>query len=651
MKTPMILDIETYPNYNLFAFRKAGELHTFESWDTFSDKDIKKMKKLLAKNLIVTFNGSKYDMPLVNYALIKKATVKQMYEASKAIIEQKVGIFQLYGKMALHRADLLEVDHVDIIEPSPAVMISLKAYGARLGTKVLWDLPFDPHEPLTKKQAKEIKDYCENDLIVTQELFDAILPRIQLRVDMSEEYGIDLRSKSDAQIAEAVMVSELKKIGIKAERPSLSGDYRCTYKAPKYIKFKSPQLKELFKKIKGMSFGLQANGSVQIPPSLTAEILTIGKTDYKIGIGGLHSQEKSLTIEKKMQNADFASYYPFIMIKNGYYPKHLGKDFIQIYAHIVTTRLHAKHQMKVIKSLIKQGKGKLEELQADLAEQDNIQGSLKITINGLFGKLGSKWSKVYSPDLMLQVTITGQLTLLMLIEQFEAKGIHVASSNTDGLEYYGKKRHKAEKIIRKLEAQTGYEMEIGDYQGLYARDVNNYIAKYDGYVKAKGVYAESSLSKNSQTNIVFDAVREFINSGKAIKETIDECTDIKQFLSSRNVKGGGMFGNVIPEMYPEGWEAQLARPRGLTKKIQDEREKMEAHWVKDNGTYLGKVVRWYYSTKGSSIHYKSNGNRVPKSEGAMPMMTLTKKIPKDLDYEWYYAEANDVLLDLGVGLS
>ena len=663
MKEPMILDIEVYPNYNLFAFRKADKLITFDTRTSYSKKDIKQIKKLISRNLIVTYNGNKYDMIIVQYAILKGATVDQMYKASKAIIEDKMGMFQVYGKMGLHRKDLIECDHIDLIESSPAVKISLKAYGARLGTKTLWDLPFDPHIPLTKKQGKTLKKYCENDLVMTNELFDAILGRLQLRVEMSEEYGIDLRSKSDAQIAEAVMVSELAKLDIKAERPSLPENYRCKYKAPDYIKFKSPQLKKLLKKVQKIKFGLQANGAVSLPASLTQEIITIGSTDYKIGIGGLHSQEKSLTIQGKkpkkgkkpelvMENADFVSYYPKILIENEYFPKHLGKAFLKIYETLVTTRLKAKSRMAEIKAEMKVSKKNHEALSAELKVQDIIQGGLKISINGLFGKLGSKWSKVYSPDLMLQITITGQLTLLMLVEQFEAKGIHVASCNTDGLEYTGKNRHKAKKIVAKLEKATGYEMEIGDYVSLHARDVNNYVAKYDGYVKAKGVYAdpllpENFLKKNSQTIIVFEAVREYINSGKSMKQTIDECKDIKKFVTARNVRGGGMYGEDIPEMYPEGWEEQVARPRGLTKKIMKERQKLEALWVKDNGTYLGKVVRWYYSTNGSSIHYKSNGNLVPKSEGAMPMMTLTKKIPKDLDYEWYYNEAEQMLLDLG----
>jgi len=675
LKNPMILDIETYPNYNLFAFKQGKKVWTFESWDKFSKRDIKAIKKLLLNNLIVTFNGNKYDLPMINYAVQKGATVGQMCKASKSLIEDRVHPYAFMKSVKIR--NLLDIKHIDLFEPSPAVMISLKLYGSRLHSKVLWDLPYDPHTNLTKKQAKIIKDYCENDLNVTRDLYDNILDRLEIRKSMSKEYGIDLMSKSDAQIAEAVISSEFLKIDVKAERPRLPDGYTCSYKPPKYIKFKTPLLKKLLKDIKSIKFNLGGGGNVMLPAKLTQQTITIGTTTYKIGIGGLHSQESSLTCTDKMYNVDYASYYPFIIIMNKYFPEHLGKKFLIIYERIVRTRLKAKGDAK---------KGIEKEL------NELIANMLKITINGLFGKFGNKWSKVYSPDLMLQVTLTGQLTLLMLIEQFEAKGIKVLSANTDGLEYTGKHAHKAKKIVAKLDKATGYTMEFGEYNGLFARDVNNYVAKYDGYVKTKGVYADrlktpaKGLDKNVQTPIVFEAVREFILNGTSMKKTINKCKDVREFLSAKTVRGGGMYGgdnnfenihiydfdigytsdktsktllkekqkNYLlkiykknPSHFPPDWEEKVNSKRGVTKKIMKERDRMEAHWVKDNGTYLGKVVRWYYSENGSSIHYRSNGNKVGKSDGAMPMMTLKKKIPKDLDYNWYYDEAEQALKDLG----
>ena len=55
------------------------------------------------------------------------------------------------------------------------------------------------------------------------------------------------------------------------------------------------------------------------------------------------------------------------------------------------------------------------EAKAQLAMYQAEDSSKKIQINGSFGKLGSKYSLLYAPDLLLQTTITGQLALLMLI--------------------------------------------------------------------------------------------------------------------------------------------------------------------------------------------------------------------------------------------
>ena len=58
---------------------------------------------------------------------------------------------------------------------------------------------------------------------------------------------------------------------------------------------------------------------------------------------------------------------------------------------------------------------------------------MEVVVNGTFGKLGNMFSIIYSPDLLFQVTLTGQLTLLLLIERLELAGVRVVSANTDGI--------------------------------------------------------------------------------------------------------------------------------------------------------------------------------------------------------------------------
>ena len=99
------------------------------------------------------------------------------------------------------------------------------------------------------------------------------------------------------------------------------------------------------------------------------------------------------------------------MIVNGKLsPLHIGDRFINEYRRIYDERLKAK------------------------SPDDKVtEDTLKISLNGTFGKLASRHSILYAPDLMLAVTMTGQFTLLMLIELLEQEGATILSANTDGI--------------------------------------------------------------------------------------------------------------------------------------------------------------------------------------------------------------------------
>jgi hypothetical protein len=61
-------------------------------------------------------------------------------------------------------------------------------------------------------------------------------------------------------------------------------------------------------------------------------------------------------------------------------------------------------------------------------------------------------------------------------------------------------------------------------------------------------------------------------------------------------------------------------------------------------------VRWIYSHDNDTIHYKANGNKVPKSDGAHPLMELPEgnALPEHIDMDAYLALAVKHLEELGV---
>jgi len=435
-------------------------------------------------------------------------------------------------------------------------------------------------------------------LELTTNIIGRILEKaIDLRSAMSKEYETDVRSKSDAQIAEAVIKHELRKHGIEAKRPKIKAGTEYTYIPPSNLVFNTDIMNEVFQLYKDHKFIVQSNGHISLPDALKNKKIQIGKTIYKIGVGGLHSIEKSTRHESSdkiiLRDYDVASYYPSIILNNRLFPKHLGSNFLKTYKQIVDRRLKAKHN-------------------GDKSTAD----SLKITINGSFGKFASKWSCLYSPNLMMQVTVTGQLSLLMLIERLELEGIDVVSANTDGIviKTHIDNEFDLDDIIDQWQADTEYVLESTDYKSLNSRDINNYIAiKTDGKAKGKGEFAGGGLFKNPDRPICTTAVNDFLSKDITIEETVNGCTDITKFLVVRTVNGGAL----------------------------------------KDGELIGKAIRWYYGKyELDAIYYNKlnkagNHNKVAKSDNGVPIMELPKELPDDIDHQWYIDQSYKMLKSLG----
>jgi len=593
-----VFDVESYPNYFLIAFRNviSDKCILFES---SPDKEISValLQWLLYRICIVGFNSHTYDILLVSLVTFGYTDPKFLKDASDAIIYNNLlpRDFQKQYGIKVSSA----INHIDLFEVAP-LHASLKLYGARLHCPHLQDLPYPDQTYLTQEQAGNVATYCINDLELTKLLLIELKPHIDLREDLGRQYGRDMRSLSDAQVAEAIISSELHKTtGYYPRRPSGPTLRVCRYNVPAYMYFQTPALQAVLEAVRNAEFPVMDNGTVTIPKSISALTLRIGRNHYKMGIGGLHSQEKEIAYvadaDTDLIDRDVAGYYPAIILNQGLFPSHLGPAFLVVYKSIVDRRLAAKK-----------------------AGDKKISEGLKIAVNGIFGKLGNQYSIVYAPDLMLQVTLSGQLSLLMLIEMIDATfDIPIVSGNTDGIVIKCPKNRYVElnMIIEAWEKFTGFTTEETRYKAIYSRDVNNYIAvKEDGTCKVKGVYSEkgsaqnSILSKNPETLILSDAVQLFLTRQTPIQKTIKECTDIRRFVAVRAVKGG----------------------------------------AEKDGNYLGKSIRWYYAKKiVGTIDYKLTGNKVPKTDGAKPLMTLPDKIPADLNYDYYIEEAVKMLFDIG----
>jgi hypothetical protein len=113
------------------------------------------------------------------------------------------------------------IDHIDLIEPQPNPFVSLKTLNGRLHGERMQDLPIDPDAVPTDEQMDILIDYCLNsDLPGTENLWNSLAEPIAMRVAIGKEYGTDFRSKSDAQMGEAMIKRRVEQATASASRRS-----------------------------------------------------------------------------------------------------------------------------------------------------------------------------------------------------------------------------------------------------------------------------------------------------------------------------------------------------------------------------------------------------------------------------------------------
>lgn len=616
-------DTECFPNYWNIEFRcvETGRTRLFEQCDDLGiELDRNGIAKLCKNWRLVTFNGLYYDMPMIALAMsgVSNAELKQ---ANDEIILANLQYWEFYDRYGVKLPEWM--DHIDLMPVAPAAAqeLSLKGYAGRMHAPTMMDLPFSPDHVITREDLPVLRKYLGNDTSNTAMLWDELREQCKLRAVLSEKHGIDVRSKSDAQVAEAVIKKSVERItGRKLYKPDITPGL-FQYAAPRYIAYETAELQAMLSTILRARFRIRPDGKVDCPELQGLDVL-IGGKPYRMGLGGLHSKEESVSHysddDFTLRDRDVTGYYPNLIIASGRYPKNMGMHFQTVFRDIVDTRTKEKVRSKALK---KAGRKAEADAAADNAE------SMKIMTNGTFGKTGSQFSPLYSPDLMIYTTLTGQLSILMLIEQCTLRGWEVVSANTDGFvtKVPNADTDRFNALVMEWEWDSGLQTEETVYRSLHSRDVNSYFAlteddtEKDGIkVKRKGEYAESGrgvkasygLKKNPNMDVCNDAVMEFLKHGTPVESTIRNCQDIRKFVVVQRAAGG----------------------------------------ASKDGEYVGKWLRYYYGDDTPGPLIRSDGGRVGSSEGACPCMTLPDELPDNIDYARYEREAYAILRDIGVAV-
>lgn len=476
------------------------------------------------------YNNLHYDNPIINYIIEYEDKLMQynipticssIFNLSKTITTSSEDNIDAWK----HWKYQIWFDTFDILTMlySNKLRVGLKEIQVTMQYPNVQEFVCDWTKPLPLEDFDSMIDYNINDIESTSELLNRCKKDVDLRIAIEDEYGVRVLSKDGVNIGMKILTQKyLEKTGltwwdIKDLRSPMSVIPLKDVILP-FIKYDSPILQRVLEDMKNQIVSPGRKGY--------ENKFVFNNLRYSVGVGGIHSVNSPEIIiprdDEMLIDIDVASLYPSMLIEYEFYPKHLGKEFLEVYKQIKDERIEAKHNGDKVKN-----------------------ETLKLALNGLSGNLQNEHNFCYSPFAVMQIRINGQLLLLMLAEKLTQIGCRIVQANTDGLFVLLKKDaySKVNSICREWEQLTKLTLEEDRFKAMYQYAINDYFAiTEDNKVKEKGMFITAvKLGKGLTPKIIPKAIISFFKDGISVEDTIKNCTDIRDFLMSEKLVNNGML--------------------------------------------------------------------------------------------------------------
>lgn len=478
------------------------------------------------------YNNKHYDDVIINYlidfyykmdSLSYLKICNSLFNLSSTIVTSEEGDTSKFKRWKyakyFYSMDLLTMLF------SSKLRVGLKEMQVTMHYKNVEEYSGDFNQFLPDSEINNMIEYNINDVESTTELLNRLKDDVQLRLFIEKEYGIDALSMDSVKFGETLL---LKKY---CEETRLSEQYVKTLRSPMdyiplkdvilpFISYKNPKLQDVLKDMKSQVVYSKERKGYE-------KKFVLSNVRYSIGVGGIHSLHTPRIFvpndNEFIGHSDVASMYPSFIIKYKWIPRHLGKEFWQVYSQIYKERIEAKHSGQKLKNL-----------------------ALKLTLNSVTGKMQQETSWMYDPFSVFKIRINGQLILLMLVDRLLELNCKIVQVNTDGVMYIAQKtqREAVQEAVSEVEQLTQLTFESDDYEAFYQYAINDYFGVEKGYsqshdpklIEKKGMFiTDPRLGKGLAPAIIPKAVINYFLTKQPTSEYIKNSKNIEDFLMYQRV--------------------------------------------------------------------------------------------------------------------
>ena len=533
----IVYDIEIFPNVfhctckdtetnKLYFFEISNRKNQLtELVDFFFYKNI-------GDKMFCGYNNKHYDDVIINYlidfyykmdSLSYLKICNSLFNLSSTIVTSEEGDTSKFKRWKyakyFYSMDLLTMLF------SSKLRVGLKEMQVTMHYKNVEEYSGDFSQFLPDSEIDNMIEYNINDVESTTELLNRLKDDVQLRLFIEKEYGIDALSMDSVKFGETLL---LKKY---CEETRLSEQYVKTLRSPMdyiplkdvilpFISYKNPKLQDVLKDMKSQIVYSKERKGYE-------KKFVLSNVRYSVGVGGIHSLHTPQIFvpndNEYIGHSDVASMYPSFIIKYKWIPRHLGKEFWQVYSQIYKERIEAKHSGQKLKNL-----------------------ALKLTLNSVTGKMQQETSWMYDPFSVFKIRINGQLILLMLVDRLLELNCKIVQVNTDGVMYIAQKtqREAVQEAVSEVEQLTQLTFESDDYEAFYQYAINDYFGVEKGYsqshdpklIEKKGMFiTDPRLGKGLAPAIIPKAVINYFLTKQPTSEYIKSSKNIEDFLMYQRV--------------------------------------------------------------------------------------------------------------------
>lgn len=377
-KIVLVYDIEVFPNVFHCAVKNTETRQILKIEISERKNEIDKIYKLFyqdkrnltqgqnyttssqinGKYLFCGYNNIHYDNPIINYIIANYEELStlnyinicdKINDLSQQIINSGEGFQSWYKwkyKIYFDTLDLLTMLY------SQKLRVGLKEMQVTMQYPNVQEYEGNFSEYLPTEKIDEMIAYNINDVNSTETLLNLCKADIELRIGIEEEYGVKVLNKDGVNIGMKIITQKyLEKTGltwnqIKDLRDPADKIVLNNIILPN-IHYSNPILQNILNELKGQVVSPGRKGY--------EKHFLLDNLEYTVGVGGIHSVNKPEEIIPKegwiISDIDVASLYPSLIIEYGFYPPHLGKEFLEVYANIKKERIEAKHNGDKVKNL------------------------------------------------------------------------------------------------------------------------------------------------------------------------------------------------------------------------------------------------------------------------------------------------------------